>query len=66
MSLADELIFDEEEEELDELELDSDDFPENEMRARRARESRMSMLPDEKAKRILGLSNDTQQAVFSD
>ena len=61
MSLADELIFDEEEEELDELELDSDDFPENEMRARRARESRMSMLPDEKAKRILGLSNDTQQ-----
>ncbi|CAG5185376.1 uncharacterized protein ALTATR162_LOCUS11289 [Alternaria atra] len=62
MSLADELIFDEEDEELDELELDSDDFPENEMRARRARESRMSMLPDEKAKRILGLSNDTQQA----
>ena len=63
MSLADELIFDEEEEELDELELDSDDFPENEMRARRARESRMSMLPDEKAKRILGLSNDTQQGI---
>ncbi|KAL1794306.1 hypothetical protein ACET3X_007727 [Alternaria dauci] len=64
MSLADELIFDEEEEELDELELDSDDFPENEMRARRARESRMSMLPDEKAKRILGLSNDTQQGTW--
>lgn len=63
MSLADELIFDEEDEELDELELDSDDFPENEMRARRARESRMSMLPDEKAKRILGLSNDTQQGI---
>jgi hypothetical protein len=61
MSLADELIFDEEEEELEELELDSDDFPENEMRARRALESRQSMYPDEKAKRILGLSNDTQQ-----
>jgi hypothetical protein len=64
MSLADELIFDEEEEELDDLELDSDDFPENEMRARRARESRQSMLPDEKAKRILGLSSDTQQVVW--
>lgn len=61
MSLADELIFDEEEEELDELELDSDDFPENEMRARRALESRHSMLPDEKAKRILGLSSESQQ-----
>ncbi|KAG9186185.1 hypothetical protein G6011_02741 [Alternaria panax] len=64
MSLADELIFYEEEEELEELELDSDDFPENEMRARRARESRMSMLPDEKAKRILGLSSDTQQPTW--
>jgi hypothetical protein len=61
MSLADELIFDEEEEELEELELDSDDFPENEMRARRALESRQSMYPDEKAKRILGLSIDAQQ-----
>ncbi|EUC32059.1 hypothetical protein COCCADRAFT_99657 [Bipolaris zeicola 26-R-13] len=60
MSLADELIFDEEEEELDELELDSDDFTEHEMRARRVRESRQSMLPDEKAKRILGLSNESQ------
>jgi hypothetical protein len=64
MSLADELIFDEEEEELDDLELDSDDFPENEMRARRVRESRQSMLPDEKAKRILGLSSDTQQVAW--
>lgn len=61
LSLADELIFDEEEEELGELELDSDDYPENEMRARRAMESRQSMYPDEKAKRILGLSNETQQ-----
>jgi hypothetical protein len=61
MSLADELIFDEEEEELEELELDSDDFPENEMRARRALESRQSMYPDEKAKRVLGLSTDAQQ-----
>jgi hypothetical protein len=61
LSLADELIFDEEEEELDELELDSDDFPEHEMRARRALESRQSMCPDDKAKRILGLS-DLQQS----
>ncbi|CAA9957080.1 Mcp5-PH multi-domain protein [Pyrenophora teres f. maculata] len=65
ISLADELIFDEvdeEEEELLDLELDSDDFPENEMRARRQLESRQStMLPDEKAKRILGLSSEPQQ-----
>jgi hypothetical protein len=60
MSLADELVFDEEDEDFDDLELDSDDFPENEMRARRAHESRQSMYPDEKAKRILGLSNDNQ------
>jgi hypothetical protein len=60
ISLADELVFDEEEEDLGDLELDSDDFPENEMRARRAHESRQSMYPDEKAKRILGLSNDNQ------
>ncbi|KAF2853885.1 hypothetical protein T440DRAFT_292754 [Plenodomus tracheiphilus IPT5] len=62
LSLADELIFDEEEEDLGELELDSDDFPENEMRARRALESRQSLMnPDDKAKRILGLSFDNQQ-----
>ncbi|KAF2273970.1 uncharacterized protein EI97DRAFT_140417 [Westerdykella ornata] len=60
LSLADELIFDEEEEDLDGLELDSDDFPENEMRARRALESRQSMRQDEKAKRILGLSLENQ------
>jgi hypothetical protein len=60
MSLADELVFDEEEEDLGDLELDSDDYPENEMRARRAHESRQSMYPDEKAKRILGLSIDNQ------
>jgi hypothetical protein len=60
LSLADELIFDEEEEDLDDLELDSDDFPEHEMRARRVLESRMSMNPDDKAKRILGLSSDVQ------
>lgn len=59
-SLADELAFDEEEEELEELETDSDDFPENEFRARRALESRQSMQPDEKAKRILGLSLENQ------
>ncbi|KAH8727884.1 meiotic cell cortex C-terminal pleckstrin homology-domain-containing protein [Phaeosphaeriaceae sp. PMI808] len=62
ISLADELVFDEEEEDLGDLELDSDDFPENEMRARRAHESRQSMYPDEKAKRILGLSVDNQQS----
>jgi len=56
ISLADELVFDEEEEDLEELELDSDDFTENEMRAIRALESRQSMHQDEKAKRILGLS----------
>jgi hypothetical protein len=60
MSLADELVFDEEEEDLEDLELDSDDFPENELRARRALESRQSMYPDEKAKRILGLPLDHQ------
>ncbi|KAF1979487.1 hypothetical protein BU23DRAFT_98783 [Bimuria novae-zelandiae CBS 107.79] len=59
LSLADELVFDEEEEELDELELDSDDFPEHEMRALRALESRQSMRQDDKAKRILGLSLDS-------
>ena len=62
ISLADELVFDEEDEDLGELELDSDDYPENEMRARRVLESRQSMYPDEKAKRILGLSNDQQPA----
>ncbi|KAH6643682.1 meiotic cell cortex C-terminal pleckstrin homology-domain-containing protein [Boeremia exigua] len=61
LSLADELIFDEEEEEdLEDLELDSDDFPEHEMRARRVMESRQAMYPDDKAKRILGLSCDVQ------
>jgi hypothetical protein len=62
LSLADELTFDEEEEELEELELDSDDFPEHEMRARRALESRQSMCQDEKAKRVLGLSQENQTA----
>lgn len=60
LSLADELVFDEEEEDLDDLELDSDDFPENELRAMRALESRQSMCQDEKAKRILGLSLNTE------
>ncbi|KAF1916220.1 meiotic cell cortex C-terminal pleckstrin homology-domain-containing protein [Ampelomyces quisqualis] len=61
ISLADELVFDEEDEDLEDLELDSHDFPENEIRARRAHESRQSKYPDEKAKRILGLSSDQQQ-----
>ncbi len=60
-SLADELVFDEEEEDLEDLELDSDDFPEHELRAIRALESRQSCYPDDKAKRILGLSNNQQQ-----
>ncbi|KAF2753794.1 hypothetical protein EJ05DRAFT_171847 [Pseudovirgaria hyperparasitica] len=60
MSLADELKFDEEDEDLEEFELDSDDFPEHEMRARRALESRQSTYQDEKAKRILGLMNDSK------
>jgi hypothetical protein len=60
LSLADELFFDEEEEDLDDLELDSDDYPEHEKRARKNLESRQSMNPDDKAKRILGLSNDVQ------
>jgi hypothetical protein len=62
ISLADELVFDEEEEDFGDLELDSDDFPDGEMRARRALESRQSMCQDEKAKRILGLSIESQQA----
>ncbi|KAF3010663.1 hypothetical protein E8E13_005144 [Curvularia kusanoi] len=61
LSLADELIFDEEEEDLEDLELDSDDFTEHEMRARKILESRQSMNNDDKAKRILGLSTDVQQ-----
>ncbi|KAF2640278.1 hypothetical protein P280DRAFT_518693 [Massarina eburnea CBS 473.64] len=61
INLADELAFDEEDEELDDLELDSDDYPENEMRARRHLESRQSMRQDEKAKRVLGLSSENEQ-----
>jgi hypothetical protein len=60
VSLADELIFDEEDEDLDDLELDFDDYCEYEMRARRAFESRQSMYPDDKAKRILGLNGSDQ------
>ncbi|OCK79218.1 hypothetical protein K432DRAFT_300343 [Lepidopterella palustris CBS 459.81] len=63
LSLADELIFDEEDEDLGELELDSDDFPENEMRARRALESRQSMYQDEKAKRVLGLTMECKDTL---
>ncbi|ORY13265.1 meiotic cell cortex C-terminal pleckstrin homology-domain-containing protein [Clohesyomyces aquaticus] len=65
LSLADELTFDEEEEDLGDLELDSDDFPENEMRARRALESRQSMRQDDKAKRILGLSVENDPVLFN-
>ena len=60
VSLADELIFDEEDEDFDDLELDFDDYSEYEMRARRALESRQSMYPDDKAKRVLGLNGSDQ------
>ncbi|KAJ9664828.1 hypothetical protein H2201_005049 [Coniosporium apollinis] len=63
MTLADELVFDEDAEDMEELELDSDDFPENEMRARRALESRQSTYQDDKAKRILGLMEDDNTGV---
>jgi hypothetical protein len=55
VSLADELEFDEEDEDCMELEEDEEDYPENELRARRNLSSRQGLRPDEKAKRILGL-----------
>ncbi|KAK7512891.1 meiotic cell cortex C-terminal pleckstrin homology-domain-containing protein [Phyllosticta citriasiana] len=69
-SLADELALDEEdEEEVEEEEgaddddgLDSEDFSENELRARRALELRQSQLPDGKARKMLGLETDGKQS----
>lgn len=58
LSLADELSFDEEDEDLEDLELDSDDYTEHENRARRLMESRASSVPDEKARRMLGIMMD--------
>ncbi|EKG09324.1 hypothetical protein MPH_13638 [Macrophomina phaseolina MS6] len=55
LSLADELAFDEEDEDLEDLELDSDDYTEHEIRARRIMEARASSIPDEKARKMLGL-----------
>jgi hypothetical protein len=55
ISLADELQLDEEDEDFAEIEDDEDDFPEHELKARRALESRQSHYHDEKAKRILGI-----------
>ncbi|KAK8178581.1 hypothetical protein BC567DRAFT_249245 [Phyllosticta citribraziliensis] len=71
-SLADELALDEEdEEEIEEEEeeeadlddgLDSEDYSENELRARRALELRQSQLPDGKARKMLGLETDGKQS----
>lgn len=56
-NLADELEFDEEDEDCMELEEEEEDFLENELRARRNMESRQANHADEKAKRVLGLMN---------
>jgi len=55
--LADELEFDEEDEDCMELEEEEEDYPEHELRARRNMESRQGNHADEKAKRVLGLTN---------
>jgi hypothetical protein len=60
ISLADELQLDEEDEEDAEIEDDEDEFPEHELRARKALESRQSCYHDEKAKRILGIMSETR------
>ncbi|GME39950.1 hypothetical protein GTA08_BOTSDO10827 [Neofusicoccum parvum] len=52
---ADELAFDEEDEDLDELDIDSDDYTEHENRARKLMEARASSVPDEKARKMLGI-----------
>lgn len=57
VSLADELEFDEEDEDCMELEEAEEDYPENELRARRNMESRQANHADEKAMRVLGLMN---------
>jgi hypothetical protein len=60
MSLADELQLDEEDEDFAEIEDDEEDFPEHELRARKALESRQSYYHDEKAKRILGIMSENR------
>ncbi|KAL9096501.1 MAG: hypothetical protein Q9165_001498 [Trypethelium subeluteriae] len=62
LSLADELVFDEEEEDLDDLEEIEDAYADRETRLRRARESRQSFNQDDKAKRVLGLSNGRESS----
>ena len=62
LSLADELVFDEEEEDLDELEEIEDAYADRETRLKRVRESRQSFNQDEKAKRILGLSSGRESS----
>ncbi|KAI9696855.1 MAG: hypothetical protein M1820_008009 [Bogoriella megaspora] len=62
LSLADELVFDEEEEDLDDLEEIEDEYADRETKLRRARESRQSFTQDDKAKRVLGLSNGRESA----
>lgn len=59
ISLADELQLDEEDEDFAE-EDDDEDFPEHEIRARRALDSRQSQYQDDKAKRILGLMSENR------
>ncbi|KAF2102065.1 hypothetical protein NA57DRAFT_35590 [Rhizodiscina lignyota] len=63
LSLAEELDFDGEDEEvLDEIDEDEEeDFPEHEVHARRALSSRSSFEADFKAKRVLGLAQDGKQ-----
>ncbi|KAF2402579.1 hypothetical protein EJ06DRAFT_520530 [Trichodelitschia bisporula] len=58
ISLADELQLDEEDEYLDDLGDEDEELTEQEIRARRAMESRQSHYHDEKAKRILGLMSE--------
>ena len=55
VSLADELLLDEEDEDCMELEEEEEDYPENELRARRVLGSRQANYADGKAKRVLGL-----------
>ncbi|OJD32626.1 nuclear migration protein [Diplodia corticola] len=58
LSLADELSFDEEDEDFEDLETDSEDYTEHEIRARKLMEARASSVPDEKARKMLGIMMD--------
>ncbi|KAF2455401.1 meiotic cell cortex C-terminal pleckstrin homology-domain-containing protein [Lineolata rhizophorae] len=65
VSLADELNLEEEEEEdLEELETSEDDMSEHELQARKAYKFRQSMMtPDEKAKRVLGITDEPRPSL---